>query len=121
MRLGLATGDRLAAEQKYLEAYPEYRKAVDLNKNSSLAHYRFGENLFRLHYYTAAAEEMYRVLEGDLDPPWTEAWAHLTLGKIFDAIGLRELAVPEYQITLEIEGRIRGAKRGESLSQERLA
>jgi tetratricopeptide (TPR) repeat protein len=110
LRLGLAVADRLAAEQKYLEADREYRKVIERNENSSLAHYRFGENLFRLHYYTSAAEEMYRTLEGDLEPHWTETCAHLTLGKIFDAIGLRELAIREYRLAVENEGKTRGAQ-----------
>jgi aminopeptidase N len=105
----IAQGDQLVQQQAYLEAIDQYQKVLKINKNSSLAHYRIGENLFRLHNYSAAAEEMRQALNGDLDPKWIEVWAHLTLGKIFDATGQRDRALHEYQRALQTNDNTQGA------------
>jgi aminopeptidase N len=105
----IAQGDQLVQQQAYLEAIQQYQKVLEINKNSSLAHYRIGENLFRLHNYSAAAEEMRQALNGDLDPKWVEVWAHLTLGKIFDATGQRDRALHEYQQALQTNDNTQGA------------
>jgi aminopeptidase N len=105
----IAQGDQLVQQQAYLEAIDQYQKVLQINKNSSLAHYRIGENLFRLHNFSAAAEEMRQALNGDLDPKWVEVWAHLTLGKIFDATGQRDRALHEYQLALQTNDNTQGA------------
>ena len=105
----IAQGDQLVQQQAYLEAIQQYQKVLEIDKNSSLAHYRIGENLFRLHNYSAAAEEMRQALNGDLDPKWVEVWAHLTLGKIFDATGQRDRALHEYQQALQTNDNTQGA------------
>ncbi len=105
----MAKGDQLVQQQAYLEAIAQYQKVLQINKNYSLAHYRIGENLFRLHNYSAAAEEMRQALNGDLDPKWVEVWAHLTLGKIFDATGQRDRALREYQLALQTNDNTQGA------------
>jgi hypothetical protein len=105
----LARGDQLVQQQAYLEAIKQYQLVLDLNKNSSLAHYRIGETLFRLRNYIAAAESMRAALNGDLQPKWVEVWAHLTLGKIFDATGQRDRALNEYQRALQTNDNTQGA------------
>jgi aminopeptidase N len=105
----MARGDQLVQQQAYLEAIAQYQKVLQLNKNYSLAHYRIGENLFRLHNYSAAAEEMRQALDGDLNPKWVEVWAHLTLGKIFDVTGQRDRALHEYQLALQTNDNTQGA------------
>ena len=105
----IARADQLVQQQAYLEAINEYQKVLKVSPNSSLAHYRIGENLFRLHNYSAAAEEMRQALNGDLDPKWIEVWAHLTLGKIFDATGQRDRALHEYQRALQTNDNTQGA------------
>jgi len=105
----IARGDQLVAEQAYLEAIKQYQKVVDQNKNNSLAHFRLGEIYFRLHNYNAAAEEMRAALDGNLQPKWVEVWAHLTLGKIFDATGQRDRALNEYQRALQTKDDTQGA------------
>jgi aminopeptidase N len=105
----IAQGDQLVQQQAYLEAIQQYQKVLQIDKNSSLAHYRIGENLFRLHNYSAAAEEMRQALNGDLDPKWVEVWAHLTLGEIFDATGQRDRALHEYQQALQTNDNTQGA------------
>ncbi|HET7841302.1 MAG TPA: M1 family aminopeptidase, partial [Terriglobia bacterium] len=105
----IARADQLVQQQAYLEAIKEYQKVLDIDKSSSLAHYRIGENLFRMHNYSAAAEEMRQALNGNLDPKWVEVWAHLTLGKIFDATGQRDRALHEYQRALQTNDNTQGA------------
>lgn len=105
----MARGDQLVEQQAYLEAIAQYQKVLQLNKSYSLAHYRIGENLFRLHNYSAAAEEMREALDGDLNPKWVDVWAHLTLGKIFDATGQRDRALHEYQLALQTNDNTQGA------------
>jgi tetratricopeptide (TPR) repeat protein len=80
-----------------------------MNKNSSLAHYRIGEVLFKLRNYTAAMEEIRRGLDGDLQPKWIDVWSHLMLGKIFDVTGQRDRAINEYQRALQTNDNTQGA------------
>jgi aminopeptidase N len=105
----LARADQLVQQQAYLEAIKQYQAVLELNKNSSLAHYRIGETLFKLRNYAAAAESMRAALNGDLQPKWVEVWAHLTLGKIFDATGQRDRALNEYQRALQTNDNTQGA------------
>jgi aminopeptidase N len=105
----MAKGDQLVQQQAYLEAIKQYQGVLELNKNSSLAHYRIGEIHFKLRNYNAAAEEMRAALNGDVQPKWTEVWAHLTLGKIFDATGQRDRALNEYQRALQTNDNTQGA------------
>jgi aminopeptidase N len=105
----MAKGDQLVQQQAYLEAIKQYEAVLDLNKNSSLAHYRIGEIHFKLRNYNAAAEEMRAAMNGDLQPKWVEVWAHLTLGKIFDATGQRDRALNEYQRALQTNDNTQGA------------
>lgn len=105
----MAKGDQLVQQQAYLEAVDQYRKVLEINKNSSLAHYRIGETLFKLHNYNAAAEELRATLAGDLQPKWVEVWSHLLLGKIFDSTGQRDRALNEYQRALQTSDNTQGA------------
>jgi aminopeptidase N len=105
----IARADQLVQQQAYLEAISAYQKVLEVDPSSSLAHYRIGENLFRLRNYSAAAEEMRQALNGNLDPKWIEVWAHLTLGKIFDATGQRDRALHEYQRALQTNDNTQGA------------
>jgi len=105
----MSRGDQLEQQQAYLEAIAQYQKVLELNKNSSLAHYRLGEIYFKLRNYNAAIEEMRRVLDGDLQPKWVEVWAHLTIGKVFDVTGQRDRALNEYQRALQTNNNAQGA------------
>lgn len=105
----MALGDQLVQEQAYLQAIDQYRKVLDLNKNNSLAHYRIGEQFFRLRNYNAASEEFRSALAGDLQPKWVEVWSHLMLGEIFDATGQRDRALNEYQRALQTNDNTQGA------------
>ncbi len=105
----MARGDQLVQQQAYLEAVRQYQAVLDLNKNSSLAHYRIGEVHFKLHNYNAAMESLRRALDGDLDPKWVEVWSHIMLGKIFDVTGQRDRALNEYQRALQTNDNTQGA------------
>lgn len=105
----LARADQLVVQQAYLEAIKQYQIVLELNRNSSLAHYRIGEVLFKLRNYNAAHESLRAALNGDLQPKWVEVWGHLTLGKIFDATGQRDRALREYQRALQTNDNSQGA------------
>jgi Peptidase family M1 domain/TPR repeat len=105
----IARGDQLVAQQAYLEAIKQYQTVVEQNKNNSLAHFRMGQIYFTLRNYNAAAEELRAALDGNLQPKWVEVWAHLTLGKIFDATGQRDRAMNEYQRALQTKDNTQGA------------
>jgi aminopeptidase N len=98
MRVAVAIrrGEQFAEIGEYAEAQKEYQKALDVQRNSSMAHYRVGELFFQQNNYQSAANEFREALNGDLDPHWIEVWAHINLGKIFDITSQRERAVSEY-------------------------
>lgn len=105
----MARADQLVQEQAYLDAIKQYQAVLELDSNSSLAHYRLGEIFLRLRNYNAAMEDFRRSLDGDLDPKWIEVWAHLELGKIFDLTGQRDRALNEYQRALQTNDNTQGA------------
>src|SRR5581483_4071909 len=93
----------------YTGALDEYQKALDVNRLSSLAHYRVGEVFFALRNYQSAANAFREALNGDLKPEWTEVWSHLSLGKIFDVTGQRDRAINEYQQAVRTKDNSQGA------------
>ena len=99
MRVAVAIrrGEQFVEIGEYTEAVKEYQKALDVNRNSSLAHYRVGELFFLQNNYQSAANEFREALSGDLEPKWTEVWSRINLGKIFDITGQRDRAVNEYK------------------------
>jgi len=105
----MARADQLVQEQAFLDAIKQYQEVLQVNSNSSLAHYRLGEIHFKLRNYNAAMEEFRRCLDGDLDPKWIEVWSHLELGKIFDVTGQRDRALNEYQRALQTNDNTQGA------------
>lgn len=98
MRVAVAIrrGEQFAEIGSYADAQKEYQKALDVQRTSSMAHYRVGELFFQQNNYQSAANEFREALNGDLDPHWIEVWAHINLGKIFDVTSQRERAVSEY-------------------------
>jgi TolA-binding protein len=105
----MARADQLVQQQAYLDAIKQYQEVLQLNSNSSLAHYRLGEIHFKLRNYNAAMEEFRRGLDGDMDPKWIEVWSHLKLGQIFDVTGQRDRALNEYQRALQTNDNTQGA------------
>ena len=111
MRVAVAIrrGEQFAEVSEFSDALKEYQKAIDVRRNSSLAHYRVAELFFLQNNYQSAANGFREVLNGDLEPKWTEVWAHINLGKIFDITDQRERAVNEYRQALRTKDNTQGA------------
>jgi aminopeptidase N len=95
--VAIRKGEQLVEIGEFTEALKEYQKALDVSRNSSLAHYRVAEVFMLQNNYQSAANEFREALNGDLEPKWTEVWSHINLGKIFDITGQRDRAVNEYR------------------------
>jgi len=109
MRASLQRGQALLQQGDMAGALSEYNKALDVNKNSSLAHYRIAEVFFLQRNYQASANAYRDCLNGDGEPRWTEVWSHIQLGKIFDITGQRERATNEYRQALQTNDNTQGA------------
>ncbi len=109
LRASILRGQALQQQGDLSGALAEFNKALDLNKNSSLAHYRVAEVFFLQRNYQSSANAYRESLNGDGDPRWTEVWARVQLGKIFDITGQRERAVNEYRQALQTNDNTFGA------------
>ncbi len=94
--VAIRRGEQFAEVGEYTEALKEYQKALDVSRNSSLAQFRVAQVFMLQGNYQSAANAFREALNGDLEPKWTEVWAHINLGKIFDVTSQRERAVNEY-------------------------
>lgn len=108
--VAIKRGEQFVEVNDFASALREYQKALEVNKSSSLAHYRIGELFFRQHNYQSAANEYRSAINGDLDPKWTEVWSHINLGKIFDITGQRDRAVNEYKQAIRTHDNTAGAQ-----------
>ncbi len=108
--VAIRRGEQFVAINDFSNALREYQKALDVNKNSSLAHYRIGELFFKQNNYQSAANEFRAAINGNLDPRWTEVWSHVNLGKIFDVTGQRDRAVNEYRQAIRTHDNTGGAQ-----------
>jgi len=109
MRSSILRGQQLVQQGNLAEALREFQKALEMDKTSSLAHYRIAEVFFQQRNYQAAANSYRESLNGDGEPRWTEVWCHLQLGKIFDITGQRERAVNEYRQAIQTNDNTQGA------------
>jgi tetratricopeptide (TPR) repeat protein len=109
LRASILRGQALQQQGDLSGALVEFNKALDLNKNSSLAHYRVAEVFFMQRNYQSSANAYRESLNGDGEPRWTEVWARVQLGKIFDITGQRERAVNEYRQALQTNDNTFGA------------
>jgi peptidase M1-like protein/tetratricopeptide repeat protein len=109
LRAGIQRGQALVQQGDLAGALSEFNKALEINKNSSLAHYRIAEIFFLQHNYQASANAYRDSLNGDGDPRWTEVWSHIQLGKIFDITGQRERATNEYRQAIQTNDNTQGA------------
>src|SRR5580700_7368005 len=109
LRASIQRGQGLTQQGDLAGALLEFNKALDVNKNSSLAHYRIAEVFFLQRNFQAAANAYRECLNGDGEPRWTEVWSHIQLGKIFDVTGQRERAVGEYRQALQTNDNTQGA------------
>lgn len=105
---------------EFNDALKEYQKALEVSRNSSLAHYRIAEVFFQQGNNQSAANEFREALSGDLEPKWTEVWSHLHLGWIYDITDQRERAVNEYRQAVRTKDNTQGAldEAGKYISQK---
>ncbi|HZI55197.1 MAG TPA: M1 family aminopeptidase [Verrucomicrobiae bacterium] len=109
VRVAIRRGQEMTASGDLGSALSEFNKALAVNHNSSLAHYRIAEVFYIQRNYQSAANEYREALNGDGEPRWTEVWSHLGLGKIFDITGQRERAVGEYRQAIQTGDPTQGA------------
>jgi predicted negative regulator of RcsB-dependent stress response len=109
LRSSIVRGQGLIQQGDLAGALSEFNKALEVNKNSSLAHYRIAEVFYMQKNYQASANAYRSSLNGDGEPRWTEVWSHLQLGKIFDVTGQRERAVNEYRQAIQTNDNTQGA------------
>jgi hypothetical protein len=109
VRVAVLRGQQQVAQGDLTAALIEYQKALDANKNSSLAAYRIGEIFFMQRNYQSAANSFRDALRGDGDPKWVEVWSHIELGRIFDVTGQRDRAVNEYRLAVQTNDNTQGA------------
>lgn len=97
-RAAIARGEEIAEQGRYFDAVAQYQKALAIQPGRPLANFRMGEAFFYQKNYQAAANAFREALQAVPEPPekWTEVWAHIYLGKIFDLLGQRARAVNEY-------------------------
>jgi len=109
LRAAILRGQALQQQADLSGALTEFNKALDLNKNSSLAHYRIAEVFFLQRNYQSSANAYRESINGDGEPRWAEVWSRLQLGKIFDITGQRERAINEYRQALQTNDNTFGA------------
>jgi TonB family protein len=80
------------------DSLEKYKRDLEANPSSSLAHYQIAQIYFQQKNYQSAANEFREALNGDLQPPWIEAQAHIGLGDIFNLTGQFERAENEYRL-----------------------
>ncbi len=100
VEVAIRKGEQHTEVGEYAEALADYQKALDVVKNSSLAHYRIGELFFLQSNWSAAMNAFHDSLTGDLNPKWTEVWSHIHLGWIYDINDQRARAQNEYSQAL---------------------
>ncbi len=108
--VAIRRGEQFVEINDYQNALRAYEQALQVNKMSSLAHYRIGELFFKQNNFQQAANEFRAAINGDLDPKWTEVWSHVNLGKIFDVTGQRDRAVNEYKQAIRTHDNTAGAQ-----------
>jgi Peptidase family M1 domain len=109
LRASILRGQAMQQQGDLSGALTEFNKALDIGKNSSLAHYRIAEVFFIQRNYQSSANAYREAINGDGDPRWTEVWSRIQLGKIFDITGQRERAVNEYRQGLQTNDNTFGA------------
>jgi len=112
MRVAVAIkkGEQFTEVGELGDALKEYQKALDVNRQSSLAHYRLAEVFFLQANDQSASNEYRQALDGDLDPKWTEVWSHIRLGNIYDVHNQRDRAVNEYNHAIRTRDNFHGAQ-----------
>jgi hypothetical protein len=108
----ISRGESFQDQNRFMDAIDQYQKALDVQKNNSLALFRMGEAFFYQKNYTAAANSFRSAIGGDMDlsTKWVETWSHIYMGKIYDITGQRERAVNEYRLAKQARDNTGGAQ-----------
>jgi hypothetical protein len=108
--VAIRRGEQFMQLGEFSEALREYQKALETKGTSSLASYRIAEAYFLQNDYQDAANKFRSTLEGDLTPKWTEVWARIHLGWIYDISGQRDRAVDQYNQAIRTKDDTQGAQ-----------
>jgi len=108
--VAIRRGEQFMEVSEFSDALKEYQKALENNRNSSMAHYRIAEVFFQQNNYQSAANEFREALNGDLEPKWVEVWSRIHLGMIFDITGQRDRAVNEYNLAVRTKDNTQNAQ-----------
>jgi len=108
--VAIRRGEQFMEVSEFADALKEYQKALENNRNSSMAHYRIAEVFFQQNNYQSAANEFREALNGDLEPKWVEVWSRIHLGMIFDITGQRDRAVNEYNLAVRTKDNTQNAQ-----------
>src|SRR5580692_7525025 len=76
LRASILRGQAMQQQGDLAAALVEFNKALDQNRNSSLAHYRVAEIFFFQRNYQASANSYRSSINGNGEPRWTEVWSH---------------------------------------------
>jgi predicted negative regulator of RcsB-dependent stress response len=108
--VAIRRGEQFFQLADFTAALREYQKALETNRMSSLANFRIAEVYFNQGTFQEAANKFRAVLDGDLSPKWTEVWARINLGKIYDVSGQRDRAVDQYNQAIRTKDDTAGAQ-----------
>jgi aminopeptidase N len=108
--VAIRRGEQFMQLGEFGEALREYQKALETKNTSSLADYRIAEAYFLQNDYQDAANKFRAVFDGDLTPKWTEVWARIHLGWIYDISGQRDRAVDQYNQAIRTKDDTQGAQ-----------
>ncbi len=108
--VSIRRGEQFFQLADFTNALHEYEKALETNRTSSLANFRIAEVYFTQGTFQEAANKFRAVLDGDLTPKWTEVWARINLGKIYDVSGQRDRAVDQYNQAIRTKDDTAGAQ-----------
>jgi aminopeptidase N len=110
VQVAIRRGEQFAEVGEFGEALKEYQRALEVRRDSSLAHYRIAEVFFLQGNYQSAVNEFREAINGDREPSWTVVWSHINLGKVFDITQQRERARNEYQLAIRTKDNTQGAQ-----------
>ena len=117
--VAIRRGQQFVEINDYSNALREHQKALEVNRNSSLA-ITGGELFFRQNNFQSGGNEFRAAVNGDLEPKWTEVWSHVKLGEIFDVTGQRDRAVNEYKQAIPTDDNTDVPKRRQPVILQRL-
>jgi tetratricopeptide (TPR) repeat protein len=97
--------------EEYSEAEEQFREALKLSPRSSWAWYNRGLLYIQQRNWNQATDAFSQALGGDLEPNWIEVWSYIYRGNAYDAQGMRERAVAEYDKARDLGNDYNGAQK----------